>query len=115
MREERYQAYRIVADDLWEKLPGTLNAIEVEAVRSLAEGLLLCQPDEAFHCSELQSNASLILTMLAASGRLTADEADSLWERILACGPPGPHVREGELELSLEARLVPLRPTSERR
>ena len=107
--EERYLAYRTVADELWEKLPGTLNPVEVEALRTLAEGLLLCGEDEAFRCSELQSNASLVLTMLAASRRLTHDQVDCLWDQIVACGPPGPAAREGDLELSLAARLVPLR------
>jgi hypothetical protein len=108
MTEDRYLAYRVVADELWETLPGTLNPMEVEAVRTLAEGLLLCDEDDAFRCSELQSNASLVLAMLAASRRLTQDQVDRMWERIVACGPPVPARRDGDLELSLAARLVPL-------
>jgi hypothetical protein len=86
--DRRYIAYRQVRTKL-----GVLSTeIELCPEERLlfddcAEGLLLARGGEDEEVRSLRLKAAVGLSLLVGSGRMTSDEADSLYEQITFCGP----------------------------
>jgi hypothetical protein len=92
MMASRLSAYRRVRR--MRECDGDLPGQVAEALRDVAEGLLLSGEDRRDQASLLETEAAVLLSRLVGAGVLTDTRAEALFFRVAACGP------EGELALS---------------
>lgn len=94
MTSTRYRAYRRMLDRVDDLVPLTLGDTDQATLRDMAEGLLLTRDGEIDQREEILTSASLFLSMLFGTRRITAAESESLWAGLAACGPqPEPRPR----------------------
>lgn len=87
MTPARHRAYKRALDALDELADGLLDAAEEHLLRDTAEGLLLVRDGEAAERERLLEGASLTLSMLFGSERMSAAQSERLWAMLAACGP----------------------------
>jgi hypothetical protein len=88
MTSDRTQAYGRVVKTLEDLGPAKLLAAEQERIRDAADTLIFAAGhDEA---SAALSDIEALAEHLTASGRWTAESADTLVENLQACGPVSP-------------------------
>lgn len=87
MTAARYRAYRRVVTAV-DALNGTiLDDTDAAHLRDAAEGLLLTRDGEDEEHDRLLDSASMLLSMMFGSQRMTAAQSERLWAMLAACGP----------------------------
>lgn len=87
MTQARHRAYKRALQAIDELPDGILQQPESEVLRDSAEGLLLVRDGEEPERERLLEAASLTLSTLFGSERMTAAQSERLWSMLAACGP----------------------------
>lgn len=87
MNAGRYRAYKRAVAAVEDLDDGILSLGEAELLRDMAEGLLLIRPGEEEERERLLENASMLLSLMFGSQRMTASQSERLWAMLAACGP----------------------------
>lgn len=95
MTPARHRAYKRALQAVDELAGGILDPAEAHLLRDAAEGLLLVRDGEAAEQERLLESASLTLSLLFGSERMSAAQSERLWAMVAACGPQplAPHAR----------------------
>lgn len=93
MTPARHRAYKRALQAVEELPTGMLEPAETEILRDAAEGLLLVRDGEESERERLLESASLTLSLLFGSERMTAAQSERLWAMLAACGPQPLHPR----------------------
>lgn len=93
MTPARHRAYKRALQAIDELGPGILQPAEAELLRDAAEGLLLVRDHETEERERLLEEASVTLSVLFGSERLSAAQSERLWTMLAACGPQPLDVR----------------------
>ncbi|MEX2195076.1 MAG: hypothetical protein WD844_07300 [Thermoleophilaceae bacterium] len=93
MTPARHRAYKRALQAVDELPPGILEPAEAELLCDAAEGLLLVRDGEGAERERLLESASLTLSMLFGSERMSAAQSERLWAMLAACGPQPLHPR----------------------
>lgn len=96
MTPARHRAYKRALEAVDELPAGILEPVEAHLLRDAAEGLLLIRDGEDAERERLLEAASVTLSLLFGSDRMTAAQSERLWAMLAACGPqplrPGPRL-----------------------
>ena len=87
MTPARHRAYKRALQAIDELPTGILEPAETEILNDAAEGLLLVRDGEEPERERLLESASLTLSMLFGSERMSAAQSERLWAMLAACGP----------------------------
>lgn len=87
MTARRYHAYRRIRTELELLTSEALTDDEKELLFDVAEGFLLARDGQEAEVDELRTKAAIALSLLVGLGRWSDTAADSVWERLVACGP----------------------------
>lgn len=89
MTPARHRAYKRALHAVDELAGGILDPAEAHLLRDAAEGLLLTRDGEEQERERerLLEGASLTLSLLFGSERMSAAQSERLWAMLAACGP----------------------------